>query len=1139
MSELELSDGLPGFRLDAMELYNWGTFGRMVWSFPFGCGNALVTGDIGSGKSTWVDALSTLIVPPQKLTYNKAAGAERRERTDKSYVLGEFRSARDEAYAAARPVYLRDEGSYSVILAVFKDGRDARLLSLAQLRWIKGGEVQRLYVCSGRRLSTLKDFADFSGDGATFKKRLRQTPNTEAFDSYSDYAASFKAAMGMGDKAVELFNQTVSMKTIGDLDDFIRGHMLEPTGAAERVRELLKNFDTLRAAHDAVESCRLQRDALLPIRDEGREHLELVAQKERLELMAQALPFYAIARLIPLLEKEIGRLDTELRAAEAERDRVRDELSVKREDESRLRSAIDNSEAGRRLTELEAELGRAAEERDRRKGAQARYREPLAELGIPLPASAAAFGEARARLASELSAIESKRQGLSDERDRLYLERSEQAKRVAEIEDELASLRGRTNAIPARAARLRDELAAALGLEPEELPFAGQFMRVAKDQRAWEGAAERALRRLALSVLVPEGRHKELAAWADERPLGSRLRFLRAPDEAPATPRLGARALARAIELKPDAPSRALLESELAKAAPHERCDSLEEFHRFPDAALRSGLLKSGKIAYEKDDEQESADPRRFVLGWSNADKIALLERDRADAARAKTDAEASLAAAERAVAAAARRRELVVDALRFEDWDELDLDAATKRYAALKAERDELERSSDQLYKLKEAWEAIKREIAAFDRALQERNAAIGGIESQARARRLELEEYRSAAAAAPEAAEYYQEIEGYLRGVGLPLGPSLADHGSWQAETRRRLESRRNTVERRDSDLRTSLQRRMLEFLARYPEREAELEAKLGAIEGYIALLSRIEGDDLPAYEGRFRQLLRESTLRDIALFQTELDEDAQAIKRAIDAINEPLAAVEYNPGTYICLAAERREDPEVRDFRAELRRCLENTLGDDELYSEDKFTRVKALLARLAGESAADRAWAERVTDARSWFTFTASERYKEDGSEKEFYSSSSGKSGGQKEKLAYTILASALAYQYRQGGRAARDGVARDGVARDRGGFRLVVIDEAFGRGSEESTRYGLRLFESLGLQLVLVTPLQKIGVIEGSVETIHLVTNPTGRESELRTIGIKEYREGKARRAVAAAPGVNAPPAGDGDAGDGE
>src|SRR5699024_8519176 len=47
------------------------------------------------------------------------------------------------------------------------------------------------------------------------------------------------------------------------------------------------------------------------------------------------------------------------------------------------------------------------------------------------------------------------------------------------------------------------------------------------------------------------------------------------------------------------------------------------------------------------------------------------------------------------------------------------------------------------------------------------------------------------------------------------------------------------------------------------------------------------------------------------------------------------------------------------------------------------------------------------------------------------------------------------------------------------------FRFVVIDEAFGRGSDESTRYALDLFAKLGLQLLIVTPLQKVHVIEPS------------------------------------------------------
>ena len=43
----------------------------------------------------------------------------------------------------------------------------------------------------------------------------------------------------------------------------------------------------------------------------------------------------------------------------------------------------------------------------------------------------------------------------------------------------------------------------------------------------------------------------------------------------------------------------------------------------------------------------------------------------------------------------------------------------------------------------------------------------------------------------------------------------------------------------------------------------------------------------------------------------------------------------------------------------------------------------------------------------------------------------------------------------------------------------------MIDEAFGRGSDESTRYGLDLFKTLDLQLLIITPMQKIHIIENS------------------------------------------------------
>jgi uncharacterized protein YPO0396 len=80
------------------------------------------------------------------------------------------------------------------------------------------------------------------------------------------------------------------------------------------------------------------------------------------------------------------------------------------------------------------------------------------------------------------------------------------------------------------------------------------------------------------------------------------------------------------------------------------------------------------------------------------------------------------------------------------------------------------------------------------------------------------------------------------------------------------------------------------------------------------------------------------------------------------------------------------------------------------------------------------------------------------------------------------------------------------------------FRFVVIDEAFGRGSDESARFGLELFKRLNLQLLIVTPLQKIHIIEPYVASVGFVHNEAGRESLLRNLSIAEYQAEKEKHA---------------------
>ena len=293
------------------------------------------------------------------------------------------------------------------------------------------------------------------------------------------------------------------------------------------------------------------------------------------------------------------------------------------------------------------------------------------------------------------------------------------------------------------------------------------------------------------------------------------------------------------------------------------------------------------------------------------------------------------------------------------------------------------------------------------------------------------------------------------------------------------------------------------MQKFKQEYPEDTVEMVATVDAIPEYRKFYEKIKTEDLPRYEDRFKQLLNEGTIKDIAIFKSQLETNAKQIEKNIKAINESLKTIEYSSGTYIELSSEKIQDVDIKDFQLQLRNCLEGAFDEKNPYSENKFNLVKKILDRFNSGSPVDINWTNRVTDVRNWFTFSAVEKYLFDNSEKEFYSDSSGKSGGQKEKLAYTILASALAYQF---------GPAGDNPKSK--SFRFVMIDEAFGRGSDESTRYGLDLFKKLDLQLLIITPLQKIHIIENYINCVHLVSNENGSNSMSRDIPIQEYHETK-------------------------
>lgn len=1111
-------DALSGFRLSRLEVFNWGTFDSRVWTLQLDGRNALLTGDIGSGKSTLVDAITTLLVPANRVAYNKAAGADSKERSLRSYVLGHYKSERNEVTGAAKPVSLREQNSYSVILGVFHNAGYDQTVSLAQVFWMKEaqGQPARFYLGAERDMSIASDFADFGSDLNLLRRRLRQT-GAELNDTFPPYAAWFRRRFGIdNDQALELFHQTVSMKSVGNLTDFVRSHMLEPFEVGTRIQALIGHFDDLNRSHQAVLKARQKVELLTPLVADCDRHAKQMIEVSGLRDCRESLRAHFAGLKLDLLDKRLSLLGEEWQRIDAQVQRFAQAQDDQARQTDELKQAI-NDNGGDRLERLAAEIRSKELTRDARKLKANRYAELTAVLDQPSATDDASFFKQRDGFSISREHARNReadlQNALTEHSVILHQGRQDHEQLTAEID----SLKRRRSNIDDRQIRIREALCSALGLDIEDMPFAGELLQVREDERDWEGAAERLLHGFGLSLLVPDAHYKAVVDWVDGAHLRGRLVYFHVRErKSRALPDLHRESLVRKLAVKPDSACYDWLESELAQRFDVACCANQEQFRRETRAITPAGQIKDPSGRHEKDDRHHIDDRSRYVLGWSNSAKIAALEAKRGQLEIRLGEIGAAIAKIQNERKTLDKQLDALARLEEFTAFAEMDWANIASEIAQLVDERARLEASSDVLKQLNERLRQLQATQNETTDALQ-----------TARDRRAKLEQRRSDAEALRQQTEMLLQTatldESLTPILETMCDEALGDHqlsiescDNREQDVRKWLQDRIDSEQRKLERLSEKIIKAMASFKEAFKLETTEFDASLDAAFEYANLLAQLNHDDLPRFLARFKELLNVNTINEIANFNAQLARERETIKERIAHINKSLGEIDYNPGRYIVLESQTSPDAEIRDFQQELRACTEGAVtgSDDAQYSEAKFLQVKTIIDRFRGRdglSEQDRRWTAKVTDVRNWFLFAASERWHSDHTEHEHYSDSGGKSGGQKEKLAYTILAASLAYQFG----------LEWGAVRSRS-FRFVVIDEAFGRGSDESAQYGLKLFQQLNLQLLIVTPLQKIHIIEPYVSSVGFVHNEDGRASKLRNLSIEEYREQKARLAPASA-----------------
>lgn len=1093
-----------GFRLEKFEVYNWGTFKDQVWQLEVGSGTALLVGANGSGKSTLVDAFLTLLVPPQKRNYNQASGekSKRGERNETSYVRGAFERKSSDGETSSEIRYLRDKNNYSVLLARFVEAKTKQVVTLASVfYWANNSRPEKFFVVSSKALSISEDFA-VHGEVSNLKQRLRKQ-GADVYDEFRKYSRDIIKRFGLrSEKALDLFNQTVSIKSIESLNEFVRTHMLEKTDILEKINELREQYQNLTKAHEAIERAEKQIDLLNPLLREATEHAAKLEQINQTELVLGVVPMYFARAQLDLRQAAIKDCQTEQVALTQQLEQTKQQLEAERNQKLELQMALQNDDVGRRLIELERDIAQKQKLIVERQKKADQYEVLLNRLGFAPSDNQSDFLGQRQHAIERLEALEPDIERIKREVIKSEIEKEKLNEKLNDLRHEIESLKSRHSNIPITNLQIREQIAGGLGIQEIHLPFAGELIRVRSESSLWEAAIERLLNPLGRQLLVAEELYHEVSDFVNRTKLHGHLVYLRT---LPQRTKLGGlevdpNALIAKLEVKPDHRMQAWLKAELLSRWDYVCCDSIEQFRRERRALTISGQIKHNENRHEKDDSRILGDRSRYVLGWSNLEKRKVLEAAFLDQTTDLNLIQAEIRNLELEGKNLDQRKYSLQQFIVFDRFDQIDWHSEVKILDELESQKRKLEQDSDHLEILKQQLEACQIRISSFDSKQQQLNKDLGRLETNLNDHQLKSRAHESVLKNHP--FEIWQTfipaIETELRQKTITLETA----GETQYSLVDSLNKRANAYRGQASKLENEISLKMSKFRDSYPEDSSEFDSSLESIAEYRRLFERLERDDLPRHREEFKTFLNDKMTIAIKSFQRHLEVQEEDILTSIAALNTSLQQIDYTPSTYIKLEAKRNTDVEIQEFKNVLRACTPDGGLQNQELRENSFARIRELIERFTSFEN----WTNKVTDVRQWRVFAAEERYRETGQQKNYYEGSSGKSGGQQAKLAYTILASAIAYQYQleQGNSSHKT-------------FRFVVVDEAFSKLDESNASYALELFKQLELQLLVVTPKDKTHVVESFIQSCHFViNNAEENDSRVYNLSQTEYETQKQR-----------------------
>ena len=466
---------------------------------------------------------------------------------------------------------------------------------------------------------------------------------------------------------------------------------------------------------------------------------------------------------------------------------------------------------------------------------------------------------------------------------------------------EFESLRGRKTKIPDKNLQLRQKILTGLKLTDSDLPFIGELLQVRSEEKAWEGAIERVLRGFGLSLLVGEKYYREVSSFIDKTDLRGRLVYFRVPDSQILSRRkeTDVFSLVKKVEVKEDSEFFEWLSNEIQERFNYICCDSIERFQKEVKAITKNGQIKGIRGYHEKDDRENIHDPRNYVLGWNNQEKINRIKEDVALVDKQVQENQENRDSVSKQKTELEARKIHVHDFVRIRNFQEINWKKVAEDIEKLRQELEDLRHSSDSLKTLKEQLESIQQNI-------QETGKKKNGLQNDLAIIGVKISGYQSDVLRCQQIV--YESISDDVEKLKLIINSDLTSEkfdvktiDPLQESTRRRLARSYDKNYENENKSRERITTQMQKFKHDFPEDTGEMISSIDAIPEFQKLFEKIRSEDLPRYLDRFKDLLNERTIQDIVLFKSSLETNARLIEQKIKAINESLKSIDYGDNSY----------------------------------------------------------------------------------------------------------------------------------------------------------------------------------------------------------------------------------------------